>query len=590
MSKIWRSGDWQIDLRDDEFADIKFQDRIVLRSVRAVIRDRDWNTADLEIDSFSESADQLKFAVHSNGFGAEFSGEVCAKIDGQVATFTMELTAQSEYQTNRTGLIVLHSPDVAGAKLEVVHSNGQEEQLKFPVSISPNQPVFDIAALGWQHNELQIDVAFGGDVFEMEDQRNWSDASYKTYSRPLSKPFPYEVAAGEKVLQIVKVLVQPTGAPVASAKQNKITLEKVGKFPHTQIGASTAPDALPESWETRGNPRDYSPITEVTMVELDLESCNWRAALERAAESSIKLDVRLILRDYTKLAAAIYALESLEANNIVRIGAVDSGTHVSPQKLTNLLRNALRASALAQVPVIAGARSHFTELNREQAQILPGAESSADVEVDAITYATTPLFHSLTNEQLLESVAMQRIIAAQAVEIANQPGDLADGKPVHVGPVTLRPRFNNVATAEQPAPTKQDLSQGYGAEFTGANDDRQTSRELAAWVIASAAATSVFGIESITWFEQWGPRGLASETGQEYPAAEAVRALAKLAGQDLYIGVSPDGFLWAIGAADKTGKTTILASNLNGEPASLEIQIEGQTHQVQLGPQAWAQI
>lgn len=571
MSKIWRSGDWQIDLRDDEFADIKFQDQIVLRSVRAVIRDRDWNTADLVIDSFSESADELKFAVHSTGFGAEFAGEVCAKIEGQVATFTMELTAQNDYQTNRTGLIVLHSPDVAGAKLDVVHSNGQEESLEFPISISPNQPVFDIAALGWQHNELQIDVAFGGDVFEMEDQRNWTDASFKTYSRPLSEPFPYEVAAGEKVLQIVKILVQPTGAPAASAKQNKISLEKVGKFPQTQIGASTAPDALPESWETHGNPKDYNAICDAALVELDLQSTNWRVALERATGFAKTLDVRAIVQDTAKLNDLVALLVNIPVS---RIAAFDSRQHVSTQATTAALREALKKFEL-DIPVVSGARSHFTELNREQAQIVPGATE--------ITYASTPLFHSLTNEQLLEAVAIQRIVAKQAVEIAN-------GKPVHVGPITLRPRFNNVATATQPAPTKSNLSEGYGAEFTGANDDRQTSKELAAWVIASAAAKSVFGIESITWFEQWGPRGLASETGQEYPAAEAVRALAKLAGQDLYIGVSPDGFLWAIGAADETGKTTILASNLTAEPANLEIAIEGKTHQVQLDAQAWVQI
>lgn len=571
MSKVWRSGDWQIDLRDDEFADIKFQDQIVLRSVRAVIRDRDWNTADLVIDSFTESTNELKFAVRSSGFGAEFAGEVCAKIDGQVATFTMELTALSDYKTNRTGLIVLHSPDVAGATLDVTHSTGLEETFKFPVSISPNQPVFDIAALGWQHNELQIDVAFAGDVFEMEDQRNWSDASYKTYSRPLSKPFPYAVATGETILQIIKIHVQPTGVAPAPATEHKIQLHKSGKFPQTQVAASTAPDALPESWETRGNPKDYNAISDVVLVELDLQSSNWRAALERAAESSIKLDVRAVVQDTEKLNDLAALLVNIPVS---RIAAFDSKLHVTSQATTAALRAALAKFKL-DIPVVSGARSHFTELNREQAQILPGATE--------ITYATTPLFHSLTNEQLLESVAMQRIIAEQAVEIAA-------GKPVHVGPIYLRPRFNNVATAEQPAPTKADLADGYGAEFTGANDERQTSQELAAWVIATAAAASVSGIASLTWFEQWGPRGLASETGQEYPAAKAVRALAELADQDLYIGVSPDGFIWAVGARDENGNITVLASNLHRYPATLAIEIEGQTHNLSLEPQSWAQI
>ena len=35
-----------------------------------------------------------------------------------------------------------------------------------------------------------------GDAFEMEDQRNWADASFKTYVRPLPKPRPYVIAEG----------------------------------------------------------------------------------------------------------------------------------------------------------------------------------------------------------------------------------------------------------------------------------------------------------------------------------------------------------------------------------------------------------
>jgi D-apionolactonase len=37
----------------------------------------------------------------------------------------------------------------------------------------------------------------------MEDQRNWTDASFKTYSTPLELPFPVEVAAGERIFQRV---------------------------------------------------------------------------------------------------------------------------------------------------------------------------------------------------------------------------------------------------------------------------------------------------------------------------------------------------------------------------------------------------
>ena len=35
----------------------------------------------------------------------------------------------------------------------------------------------------------------------MEDQRNWTDASFKTYSTPLELPFPVELSAGEQIRQ-----------------------------------------------------------------------------------------------------------------------------------------------------------------------------------------------------------------------------------------------------------------------------------------------------------------------------------------------------------------------------------------------------
>ena len=49
-----------------------------------------------------------------------------------------------------------------------------------------------------------------GDAFEMEDQRNWSDASYKTYVRPLRRPWPYSLPKGQKFTQAVRLQVSGT--------------------------------------------------------------------------------------------------------------------------------------------------------------------------------------------------------------------------------------------------------------------------------------------------------------------------------------------------------------------------------------------
>ena len=74
---------------------------------------------------------------------------------------------------------------------------------------------------------VRVACRMEGDAFEMEDQRNWLDASYKTYVRPLALPWPYTIAKGEKLSQRVCLVV--TGAPrqavTASADGVTVTVE-----------------------------------------------------------------------------------------------------------------------------------------------------------------------------------------------------------------------------------------------------------------------------------------------------------------------------------------------------------------------------
>ena len=57
-----------------------------------------------------------------------------------------------------------------------------------------------------------------GDTFEMEDQRNWTDASYKTYVRPLALPWPYTLASGAALDQSVTLTVSGDPPPRAAAE------------------------------------------------------------------------------------------------------------------------------------------------------------------------------------------------------------------------------------------------------------------------------------------------------------------------------------------------------------------------------------
>src|SRR5262249_38038947 len=105
----------------------------------------------------------------------------------------------------------------------VEHSDGAVERASFPALIDPWQPFKDIQSI--EHDltlespespgsQLTVRCAFAGDVFEMEDQRNWSDASFKTYSRPLEWPWPYTLEAGATVEQAVTLSVDEKSASV----------------------------------------------------------------------------------------------------------------------------------------------------------------------------------------------------------------------------------------------------------------------------------------------------------------------------------------------------------------------------------------
>lgn len=561
-------GSWSFDLRDDEIADLSWDGAVVLRSIRAVVRDRNWSTGRVAIERVDTGPHSLTLHIACADLGADIRGTVQIAADGATLSVTFDAESRTAFSTNRTGLVVLQPHRLAGTPLGVVHADGTTERTAFPRDVSPHQPVLDIRALRWSDGGLDVAVAFEGDTFEMEDQRNWTDASYKTYSRPLALPFPYDLAAGERIVQRVAVTVRsgadsPSARP-SDAADDVIVLRPGGEFPQIHLGAASAPDPAPS----------FASIGDGVLVELDLASANWRATLARAASAGLTLDARLIVPAAddarwgtttpggvtgSRLAEVLdAAVEALLPHPILRVAAFDPITHVTEPAATTALRAALSTRGL-RVPVIEGARSHFTELNREQERIV--------TEADGITFALTPLFHAHGDEQLHESVAVQRVLAEQSVRISH-------GRPVHIGPISLLPRFNNVATVREPGSTATDLRDGYGAEFTGGADPRQGADDLAAWTIASAAALAVPGVASVTFFEQWGPRGAVSAAGEEFPVASALRALASLSGSGLLAGASPDGLLWAVGGR-REESTAVLAANLDTQARTVTIRVPG---------------
>ena len=239
-------------------------------------------------------------------------------------------------------------------------------------------------------------------------------------------------------------------------------------MPGLTLGASTVPDA---AFVVHELPDGVAGI----LVELDTRTPSWRAALDRAVRESggRPLDVRIVADDAAAVREAVEAAAA--AGPVARVGAFAGRGHVTEPDLWAALTDAA-ARSLPDAELLGGARSHFTELNRRHGD-LPH-------DLPSLAFSMTPQMHATERAQLVESIAMQAVVVRDAARIAA-------GRPLHVGPITLRSRFNAVATSAASGQADPTLADGYGAQLVaGATDARQSSAALAAWTVASFAAVA----------------------------------------------------------------------------------------------------
>jgi hypothetical protein len=118
-----------------------------------------------------------------------------------------------------SALWFLHRPDDAGRHVTISTPDGTRTGSAFPTEFSPHLPFLDIAAMAWEREGTTFRLEFSGDVFETEDQSNCTNASFKTHSTPLSRPFPVSVRAGDRVPQGLRL----RAAPTSQAPTEKVT-------------------------------------------------------------------------------------------------------------------------------------------------------------------------------------------------------------------------------------------------------------------------------------------------------------------------------------------------------------------------------
>ena len=218
---------------------IKFHGIEMIRAISYIVRDKNWGT-------YNPKLSNLKIEENTEEFRVTFEAE--AGDQSQIFRYSAVITGNSQgtlrfegtgtsvtdFLTNRTGFVVLHPIEgVAGAPARVEHVDGRIVDTDFPALIDPIQPMMNLRALTHEFSKgLSVRCLMEGDTFEMEDQRNWTDASYKTYVRPLALPWPYTIPKGETLVQAVSLSVSG-----ALNKQNGVGSSSIIKL---EIGEATS--------------------------------------------------------------------------------------------------------------------------------------------------------------------------------------------------------------------------------------------------------------------------------------------------------------------------------------------------------------
>ncbi|CAN7180992.1 hypothetical protein LJR078_000432 [Arthrobacter sp. LjRoot78] len=510
-------GVWTAELVGDELANISYGGRPVLRAIKAVVRDHEWRTLAPSVRDIEELKDDdgVSLRIHVDyaapGTGTlAYEGMLMLRVTPAIVEVSFSGRAKAAFRRNRIGLVVLHPTSEAGRDVSVVSPDGNVASGAFPTDIRPDLVFTDISSLEWADSGTAFDLGFSGDIFETEDQRNWSDGSFKTYSTPSALPTPVDVAVGDTVNQSVSIealSIETPDNPVRESHEQAAFAVggPVGTVPALALSVDSA-DAG-NTGDAHNGPQ--LPGLDAILVELYEPREAWPAKLAAAAREADRhgaaLDVRVVSDSADGVAETLSRALGGSLSRIIRLGLFRTATQCTDPAAFDALKASLNEAGFSG-QLLAGTRSHFTELNRWIAGSGGGSGAGSPVpkDADALTFSLAPQVHSTEIPHIVETVPVQRLAAANALK-------LGDGRPVHVGPITLKPRLH--------APDQH-------AE----GDELQDHSFTAAWTLASLHALTVEGVASVTYFEAGPPRGITAAGGALNPAGELLQKLAACKG------------------------------------------------------------
>ena len=483
------AGRLRMDFVSGRVINISLNGQNVVDEIYFALRDCNWGTIPYLVENLVVKQEEDEFsvtfnAVHNqNGMYFTWQGHISGTADDKV-TYSFDGIARSDFMRNRIGFCVLHPAVCAGVKCDIEHASGQIEEGCFPVCISPHQPYKDITSITHYPREgVTVCTEFEGDVFEMEDQRNWTDASFKTYCTPLELPFPASVKSGDRFCQSITVSVKSEMDFTRSMQPEIEQLSPVQGVARTGSGFSLG-SCITKPLTKRQMQRVKTLALSHIRYDYHFKKEFEELIFEQARELGLKVIVAAFFTDdWQNELIFLHDIAATHKQAILGIAVFRQETKVVSQEILQSARETLDG---LNIPIGSGTDAFFTQINRER---LP------ESLMDFVTYSNNPQVHAFDNASIMSTVRGQ---AANLESCAA----LYQNLPKWVSPVSLKMRWNPDATA------KEALKSG---QIPRDVDARQMSLFAASWFLRSAAVCIGSGAAGASFFELVGCKGIMEE-------------------------------------------------------------------------------
>lgn len=543
--RVLHAGPMEVEFENGQLRYLKVNGVEVLRAIGFLVRDENWGT-------YAPVISDLKIDQRADGFTVSFHA-VCKRQDQEIAydaaikgtqegnlTFDGTAIPRTEFLTARTGFVVLHPlRGVAGCPIEVEHVDGRVVSGKFPELVDPVQPVLNIRSLTHEVMPgLKATVRMEGDTFEMEDHRNWTDASFKTYVRPLSLPWPYRLKAGETVRQSVRLTLSGHAAPKRAAGATagiEVRLGDATKETMPPVGLGMPAEEIEHSLRhiellKRAAPRflicHFDPRRKHGIEELD----GYRELCEQTGAAAV---LEVVVESVDDYASELRQLADLVGKSGIELAAIavcpvgdlksvlPGGARPPAPPLPDLYQAA--RNAFPGIKLGGGMFSFFTELNRKRVP--------ADL-LDFVHNTTCGIVHAADDRSVMET------LEALPFQVTTARSFIG-GTEYRVGPSGIGCRDNPHGATWTPNPDNVRIC-------LTKLDPRQRGLFSAAWTLGYVATLARSGVDAIALGAATGPLGIIYRKGEHrqpwfdalehpavFPAFHVVSRLSHAAGQKL---------------------------------------------------------